>query len=72
MNYKLLSLLFGCMVAVSLALKGFDEFGGDGLTAGEWVGSLVLALVFAGAAGWMSLHAMRWLARKGHLPGEDD
>ncbi|HYZ64246.1 MAG TPA: hypothetical protein VE650_17485 [Acetobacteraceae bacterium] len=72
MTLKLLALLIGCMVAVSLALKGFTDFGENGLTVGEWVGSIILAAVFGFAAWWTALHAMRWCVRKGYLPGEDD
>jgi hypothetical protein len=59
------------MVAVTCLLKGFAGFE-DGLTAGEWIGSIVLAAVFGFLAWWTSLHAMRWLVKKGHLPEEDD
>jgi hypothetical protein len=71
-NYRIMALLVGCLIAGTCVLTGFTDFGEDGLTAGEWIGSIVLAAVFGFAAWWTSLHAMRWLARKGHLPGEDD
>jgi len=71
-NYKLIALLVGCLVGVTCLLQGFTDFGEDGLTAREWVGSIVLGLLFAAMAWWTDLHAMRWLVKKGHLPEEED
>jgi hypothetical protein len=63
---------FGVFMAVLIGGGSILELADDGLTAGEFVGGVLLALALGLFAGVQSYYVNRWLRKRGYGIGEDD
>ena len=63
---------FGAFIALGLFLAGLQVFAEDGLSAGEVIGGLLLAVALGLLAAVQAFYANRWLRKRGQGIGEDE
>ena len=63
---------FGAFIALGLFLAGLGVFAEDGLSAGEVIGGLLLAVALGLLAAVQAFYANRWLRKRGQGIGEDE
>lgn len=72
MRVKWTALTFGCVMALFFLTSGLADLDDDGLTASEWLGTILLSLAMGVAMSWLYFHINRYLHKHGYSLHDDE